>query len=90
MKAVMQVIAVSQKRGSALPYGSIKEINVDTEMGITLYVWDSRRKIKLGLDRYSSKFDRIKQLLPHLRNKAKWRGFKTLDANNPNRIVVQL
>jgi cell division protein FtsQ len=90
MAAVLKVIQVSKAKKSALPYDRIKEIHMDTEMGITLHVWDSRRTVKLGLDGYAAKYERIRQLLPYLRQDKRWRTFTAIDANNPDRIVVQL
>jgi cell division protein FtsQ len=90
MAAVLKVIQVSKAKKSALPYDRIKEIHMDAEMGITLYVWDNRRTVKLGLDGYAAKYERIRQLLPYLRQDKRWRTFTAIDANNPDRIVVQL
>ncbi len=90
MAAVMQVLQSSRAKESPLAYGDIKEIHVDTEMGITLVAWENRRKIKLGFDGYEAKYRRLKQLLPHLRRDKTWRAFTVIDANDPDRIVVQL
>lgn len=90
VKAVVQVLQISQARSSAIPYTQIKEVKVDPEMGVSLTAWEDQRRIKLGFDQFESKYQRIKQLLPHLRHSAKWQGFETIDANNPDRIVVQL
>jgi len=88
--AVVQVLQISQARSSAIPYTQIKEVKVDSQMGVSLTVWEDQRRIKLGFDQFESKYKRIKQLLPHLRHSAKWQGFETIDVNNPDRIVVQL
>jgi len=88
--ALVQVLQISQARSSAIPYAQIREVKVDSQMGVSLTVWEDQRRIKLGFDQFESKYKRIKELLPHLRHSAKWQGFETIDANNPDRIVVQL
>ncbi len=90
MTAILEVLNISKDKAGALSYGSIKEIRMDTEMGVTLYVWENRRKINLGIDAFAAKYERIKQLLPYLKRHARWSKFRAIDANNPNRIVVQL
>jgi hypothetical protein len=59
-------------------------------MGVTLTAWPDQRRIKLGFAPFESKYQRIKRLLPYLRHSSTWQGFDTIDANNPDRIVVQL
>ncbi len=90
MKAVVQVLQISQAKTSAVPYARIQQVRVDPQMGVSLTVWQDQRRIKLGFAPFESKYQRIKQLLPYLRQSARWQGFDTIDANNPDRIVVQL
>jgi cell division protein FtsQ len=90
MTAVVQVLQISQARTSAIAYTQIREVHMDPEMGIALTVWQDQRRIKLGFAPFESKYQRIKQLLPYLRHSSKWQGFDTIDANNPDRIVVQV
>lgn len=90
MTAVVQVLQISQARNSVIPYGQISQVHVDPQMGVTLTVWQDLRHIKLGFAPYESKYQRIRQLLPYLRHSDDWRGFDTIDVNNPDRIVVQL
>ncbi len=90
MTAVVQVLQISREPASVIAYDQIKKVHVDRQMGVTLTVWRDQRHIKLGFAPYESKYQRIKQLLPHLKQSADWKGFDTIDANNPDRIVVQL
>ena len=90
LSAVVQVLQLSLAETSAIPYSQIRQVKVDPEMGVSLAVWEDQRCIKLGFARFEAKYQRIKQLLPHLRHAPKWQGFDTIDANNPDRIVVQL
>jgi len=90
MAAVVQVLQVSQARTSPIAYAQIQEVHMDSEMGVALTAWQDQRRIKLGFAPFESKYQRIKKLLPYLRHSSKWQGFDTIDANNPDRIVVQL
>jgi cell division protein FtsQ len=90
MTAVVQVLQTSQAQNSAIPYAQIQEVSMDPGMGVTLTAWPDQRRIKLGFAPFESKYQRIKRLLPYLRHSSTWQGFDTIDANNPDRIVVQL
>lgn len=90
MVAVLDLIEACKAKNSVLPLSSIKEIHMDAQMGITLKVWNAKRIIKLGRDGYRVKIEQVAKLLPHLERHRKWRNFNAIDANNPNRIVVQL
>ncbi len=90
MRTVVEVLHMSQKKKSIIPYVEIRKLNMDTQMGVTLRVWKEEREIKLGLSRFEYKYQRLKKLLPHLRYNKNWAGFRAIDVNNPDRIVVQL
>ncbi len=90
MAAVVQVLKISRSKHKAIPYKDIRGVHLDPEMGITLSVWPDQRKIKLGYSQFKAKHGRLRQLLPHLKQHKMWRGFNTIDVNNPDRVVVQL
>ncbi len=90
MSAVVQVLKISRSKEKAISYKDIRGVHLDPEMGITLSVWPDQRKIKLGYSQFKAKNGRLRQLLPHLKQNKMWRGFNTIDVNNPDRVVVQL
>lgn len=90
MEAVVEVLKRSKSQNSVIAYNEIRKIHVDEVMGVTLFAWKEKRQIKMGFKQFEYKYKRLKQLLPHLRFNRKWRGFHTIDVNNPDRIVVQL
>jgi cell division protein FtsQ len=90
MRSVVEVLHMSKKKNSIIPYVEIRKLHLDPQMGITLKVWKAQRKIKLGLSRFEYKYRRLSKLLPHLRYNENWNGFRAIDLNNPDRIVVQL
>ena len=90
MAAVVEVLQLSLARDSAVPYTRIQEVHLDQKMGVTLTVWEQRRRIKLGFSKFEAKFQRVGQLLPSLNNRREWQAFETVDVSNPDRVVVQL
>jgi cell division protein FtsQ len=90
MAAAVQVLQISRGENCAVPYNQIRELHMDPTIGVTLTVNQERYSIKLGLDRFESKFARIGKLLPYLKKSPKWQDFVAIDGNNPDRIVVQL
>jgi hypothetical protein len=90
MSSVMRLIALSRSPDSAIAYGDIEWVHVDPEMGLTVAIRPQRRIIYLGFGQLEEKYRRLKQLLPYLAGKPELRDFQLLDANNPDRVVVQL
>jgi cell division protein FtsQ len=89
MKAVVEVLRISRTCDSAIAYPQIRHVHVDPDLGVSLRVWEDQRLIKLGFDNYEDKYRRIGKLLPYLKHSSQWSGFESIDANNPDRIVVQ-
>jgi cell division protein FtsQ len=90
MRTVVKILQMSKKKNSILPYVEIRRLHMDPQMGVTLKVWKEKREIKLGSSRFEYKFKRLKKLLPHLKYNKNWNGFRAVDVNNPDRIVVLL
>ena len=90
MAGVIDLLRISQAKGSIIPYGEIRQVRWDPEMGVSLSAWDEQRRIKFGFEQFETKFRRLKQLLPHIQHSPEWRDFTTLDVNNPNRVVMRL
>jgi cell division protein FtsQ len=89
MAAVVEVLQVSRACKSSVAYTQIRNVHADPQMGISLRAWDDQRLIKLGFADYASKYRRIGKLLPYLRHSTQWCKFESIDANNPDRIVVR-
>jgi cell division protein FtsQ len=90
MEAVVEVLQLSRTRNSAIAYAQIHTAHVDPVLGVSLRAWANQRLVKLGFANYEDKFHRIGKLLPYLEHSPQWRGFETIDANNPDRIVVRI
>lgn len=86
--AVMNVLELGQKSNSVLPCKLIKKIRVDREMGLTIYAFDRIKAIKIGYNDYPNKYDRLKNILVHLKKRRGFSHLESIDLNNLNRIVV--
>ena len=86
--AVMNVLELGQKSNSVLPCKLIKKIRVDREMGLTIYAFDRIKAIKIGYNDYPNKYDRLKNILVHLKERRGFSYLESIDLNNLNRIVV--
>ena len=87
-KAVMNVLELGQKSNSVLPYKLIKRIQVDREMGLTIYAFERIKLIKIGYNDYPNKYARLKNILTHLKKRRGFSHLESIDLNNLNRIVV--
>jgi cell division protein FtsQ len=90
MAAVVEALQISRSGKNSVSYAQIRSVHADPQMGISLRVWDNRRLIKLGFTDFGSKYRRIGRLLPYLKHSTQWRKFEGIDANYPDRIVVQI
>ncbi len=86
--AVMNVLELGQKSNSVLPCKLIKKIQVDREMGLTIYAFDRIKAIKIGYNNYPNKYDRLKDILVHLKKRRGFSHLESIDLNNLNSIVV--
>lgn len=86
--AVMDVLELGQKPDSVLPNTLIKKINVDREIGITIYAFDRIKSIKIGYDNYQDKYAKLKNVLSFLNKRNGLSHLDSIDINNLNRIVV--
>ena len=86
--AVMKILALGEEPNSILPCDSIKRIDVDREMGLTIYAFDRIREIKIGYDDYPSKYEMLKDVLFYLKKNDSFTHLESIDLKNLNRIVV--
>ena len=86
--AVMDVLRLGQKSESIIPNRLIKKIQVDREIGITLYAFDREKLIKLGYNNFSGKYNRLRNVLYYINKQRGFQDFESIDLNNINRIVI--
>lgn len=90
MRVLLEVLTLSKAGKSVLPYGQIRNLHMDAEMGVTLRAWKNEREIKLGSSRFEYKYRQLRKLLPYLKANPAWEGFQMVDLTNPDRVVVRL
>ena len=90
--AVMDVLALGQNPECILPNRLIKRIQVDKEIGLTLYAayyeTGRIRAIKLGYNNYPGKFNLLRTIFSHMEKNDDSLDFDSIDLINVNRIVV--
>ncbi len=84
--AVMNVLKLGRKPESILPNSSITRINVDREIGLTVFAFD--KTIKLGYNNYPDKYEKLEKVFYLAQNGPDFSDFETVDLNNPSRIVI--
>ena len=88
--AVMSVLKLGQKSGSVMANKQISNIEIDKDIGLTIHVNNSLRAIKLGYDNYSNKYKRLQEVLCYIENGTRFENVKSIDLNNPDRIVLNI
>lgn len=93
MRAVMNVLKSHRRSGRIDLVDRIREIHADPALGLTLFVADDRqpegyRTVTLGFDDFDAKYATLQRIDTYLKNNHRYLGFRSIDLNNPNRIVV--
>jgi len=90
--AVMKVLQLGQKSESVLPNRLIRKIEVDREIGLTIYAPDFEsgraQTIKIGYHDYPIKFSGLKDVMTYLKTKQGVARIDSIDLNDLDRIVV--
>lgn len=87
-KAVMQVLQLGRQQGSILPNRLIRQINVDRQIGLTVYAFDRVKAIYLGYSDYASKYHMLANILSYFKRQGSIIDFDRIDLNNLKRAVV--
>ena len=87
-RAVLNVLRLGSDADAVVPVHMVKRIDVDREMGLTVFAFDRPRVIKLGYERYSEKYDRLRDVMTYLKERPDVSDFESIDLNAPGRIVV--
>ena len=89
LTAVLKVLSISRKQENALPYSAVESLHYDPELGITLKDRRNGATIMLGGGGYDKKYDRLEVLVARLSGNSRWRSYRSIDLNNPDRAVVK-
>jgi cell division protein FtsQ len=88
--AIMSVFKLGRENGSTIPIDQIDRIDVDRDIGLTLHVKNRTETIHLGYHDYPSKYKLLEKVLVYFQNKDSDSTLRSIDLNNPNRIVVNI
>lgn len=88
--AIMAVLKLGRKTGSTIPVDQINRIEVDRDIGLTVHMKDRAGAIHLGYHDYPSKYKLLEKVLVYFQNQGKDWSLRSIDLNNPNRIVVNI
>ena len=91
-ESVMRVLRLGRGPGCVIPNRVVERIDVDREMGITIYAPDFEcgrvQTVKLGLNDYRGKLERLRVLITYLEAREWPLPIKSIDLNDQERIVV--
>lgn len=88
IQEIISFLKVVNRVKTILTKYKIEKIIMDEEMGLSIQLTDNLKMIRLGHENYQAKLDRLKQVLALLDHQQDIKDFKTIDINDPNRIVV--
>jgi cell division protein FtsQ len=89
-EAVMSLLHLVGKPGSALANADVRRIHMDRDIGATVYIGSGDRAVKLGFGRYRQKCDALGPLLVRLRQDRRLAHYRVIDLYDVNRIVITL
>jgi len=87
--SVMAVLDLVGKGSGPINIRNLKEINVDSEMGLTLLANTAVEKIRLGFGKYNIKFRRLSKILSLPETIRRFSAFYMMDLRNPERVVAK-
>jgi cell division protein FtsQ len=90
--AVIAVLRLSNTAGTVVPNKEIKKIQVDRQIGLTVYAYERTKAIKLGFNNYADKYAILKTIVAYLKHGGalNLNDIDSIDLNNPDRIIVNL
>jgi len=90
--AVIAVLRLSNTAGTVVSHKEIKKIQVDRQIGLTVYAYEQTKAIKLGFDNYARKYAILKSIVANLKHGGalNLNDIDSIDLNNPDRIIVNL
>ncbi len=86
--SVMEVFRLGEVSDSVIPNHLIQRIDVDRQIGLSLYTTDQEKIIKLGFENYSEKYGQLKKVIFQLKDQDTFNDYQFIDLINPDRIVV--
>jgi cell division protein FtsQ len=89
-KAVMSLFNLAEKADRVKLLSDIRRIQMDREIGATVYIGRDSRAVKLGFGRYREKLEALEQLMARLSSDSRLTRYRVIDLFDVNRIVITL
>lgn len=89
-EAVMTLLRLAAGEDSPLPLGQIRRIDMDHEIGATVYTGADDRSVRLGFGHYRRKCAALGELMARLREDSRLKDYRMIDLLDVNRIVITL
>ena len=89
-EAVMALLRLADESGSPLPLAQIRRIEIDHEIGATVYVGSEDRAVRLGFGHYRRKCEALGDLMARLHKDNRLKHYRMIDLLDVNRIVMTL
>jgi len=89
-ESVMRLLNLAKKSDGPLSLPSIRRIQVDREIGITVAVNGADRAVKLGFGQYRQKRSILEKIMAKMEKDSRLKAFRVIDLFDLDRIVVTL
>lgn len=86
--SVMAVLQLGRSPDSIMPNRLISKIQVDPELGITLYAFDETKAIILGYNDYPGKYRTLEKVFSYLKQSPGISDFTQIDLNDRDRVIL--
>jgi cell division protein FtsQ len=87
--AVMEVLKLGQQAPHVNLSRKVKQIQVDRDIGLTLYGFTDIKAVKLGYHDFQAKYHRLHRILEHFKRQVHFSLLTMVDLKNLNRIVIK-
>lgn len=87
-ESVMEVLYMGLESTSIIPNAVVRRIDVDRQMGLSLYSSTGEKVIRLGFENYPGKYARLQRVIFHLKSREEFTDYNSIDLTNPDSIVV--
>ncbi len=87
-QAVMEILAMGSAPKSFIPNHTIRRIHADQEMGISLYLSEGVKEIRLGYGNYGEKYEKLRRIFTYLKEKQGDISAHSIDVNDIGKIII--
>jgi cell division protein FtsQ len=89
LNAVMEVLHLGQQASHLNLSRMVTQIDVDRDIGLTLYGFNDIKAVKLGYNNFKAKYQRLQEIMIHFKNNIHFSLLNMIDLKNLDRIVIK-